>query len=267
MQLISKSGLVVLISLTVCGCQTTPMKLPAGVSPVSATWLNGRYTIPGNYLAGGRTMTYEQEVDQPAWTTLAGADIKPAQQVPVVLYMHGCTGWSRQDEFCRELLTGEGYAIFMPNSFAHPGRRRCNQQGTLAKRETRRTQEVEFALQRLRPIEWVGKARAILVGYSEGGNTTGNWSQPGSAAHMSMASACTSVGDKPAAPRTSTPAPETSWRFLHKGQHHSAGCVPCRHETERQTSDNSIDGGEYDPHQRGLVHRLRQVVAPAVPGR
>ena len=144
---------------------------------------------------------------------------------------------------------------------------KCNQQGTLAKRVTLRTQDVELALQQLRLIEWVGKARAILVGYSEGGNTTGNWSQPGSAAHMSMASACTSVGDKPAAPRTSTPAPETSWLFLHKGQHHSTGCVPCRHETERQTSDNSIDGGEYDPHQRGLVHRLRQVVAPAVPGR
>ena len=63
MKLISKSGLVVLISLTVCGCQTTPMKLPAGVSPVSATWLNGRYTIPGNYLAGGRTMTYEQDLN------------------------------------------------------------------------------------------------------------------------------------------------------------------------------------------------------------
>ena len=200
MKLISMSGLFVLISLTVCGCQTTPVNLPAGVSPVSATWLNGRYTIPGSYLADGRTMTYEQEVDQPAWTTLLRADIKPAQQVPVVLYMHGCTGWSRQDEIYRELLTGEGYAIFMPNSFARPGRRKCGQQGPLAERVTLRTEEVEFALQQIRLIEWVDQARVILMGYSEGGNTTDNWSKPGFAAHMIMGSACTLVGGEPAAP-------------------------------------------------------------------
>ncbi|MCP5318435.1 MAG: dienelactone hydrolase family protein [Chromatiaceae bacterium] len=201
MKLISMSGLFVLISLTVCGCQTTPVNLPAGVSPVSATWLNGRYTIPGSYLADGRTMTYEQEVDQPAWTTLLRADIKPAQQVPVVLYMHGCTGWSHQDDVYRTLLTAEGYAVFMPNSFARPGRRQCREQGALADRVTLRTAEVEYALAQIHELEWVDRDRVILMGYSEGGNTTDNWSKPGFAAHMIMGSACTLVGGSPAAPQ------------------------------------------------------------------
>ncbi len=183
------------------GCQTAPVKLPDGVSPVAATWLNGRYTIPGEHLADGRQVTFQQAVDAPAWTSLVATRIRPGVQVPVVLYMHGCTGWSHQDDVYRTLLTAEGYAVFMPNSFARPGRRRCREQGALADRVTLRTAEVEYALAQIHELEWVDRDRVILMGYSEGGNTTDNWSKPGFAAHMIMGSACTLVGGSPAAPQ------------------------------------------------------------------
>ena len=121
---------------------------------------------------------------------IAGRHAYPAGvQVPVVLYMHGCTGWSHQDDVYRTLLTAEGYAVFMPNSFARPGRRQCREQGALADRVTLRTAEVEYALAQIHELEWVDRDRVILMGYSEGGNTTDNWSKPGFAAHMIMGSA------------------------------------------------------------------------------
>jgi dienelactone hydrolase len=88
----------------------------------------------------------------------------------------------------------------MPDSFQRPGRKECDAEGSLKHRVSLRTQEVEYALARIRELSWVDQQRVILMGFSEGGNTTDNWSRKGFAAHIVIGSACALVGGAPAAP-------------------------------------------------------------------
>jgi dienelactone hydrolase len=114
--------------------------------------------------------------------------------------MHGCKGTGRQAETFSELLLDEGYAVFMPDSFKRPGRKQCSAQGRLTSRVALRTEEVDHAIDRIKQLSWVDQSRLVLMGFSEGGNTTDNWSKPGFAGHLVMGSACTLVGGQPAAP-------------------------------------------------------------------
>ena len=189
-----------LIGILISGCQMTPTKLPEGVTPVAATWLYGRYTLPRDVTIKGASQTYQQTAGEPTWTDLAGSTVRPGNKVPVVLYMHGCKGFSRQGERFRDLMTSEGYAFFAPDSFQRPGRRQCGKQGRLQERVSLRKEEVQYAFEQIRNLSWVDQSRVILMGFSEGGNTTDNWSEPGFAAHIIMGSACTLVGGSPAAP-------------------------------------------------------------------
>jgi len=95
-----------------------------------------------------------------------------------------------------------GYAVFMPDSFQRPGRRACRQAGPMAQRIEIRKEEVEHALSKIRQLSWVDQNRVILMGFSEGGNTTDNWDEKGFAAHIILGSACTFTGTgMPAAPK------------------------------------------------------------------
>lgn len=170
------------------------------VSPVEATWLYGRHTLPAKARDSFFWKTIQQSPGETEWTQVARAQIKPGHKTPVVLYLHGCTGWSKQDDIYRDLLVKEDYAVFMPDSFQRPGRQQCGKQGPLEERVAMRTEEVEYALGKIRELPWVDQDHVILMGYSEGGNTTDNWSRPGFAAHIIIGSACTLVGGEPAAP-------------------------------------------------------------------
>ncbi len=193
-------GLPFLAVLFLSGCQSTPTKLPIGVTPVQATWLYGNYIIPAQYVDSNRTLTFQQSVGESQWPDLATSSIKPGSKIPVVLYMHGCKGMSRQAERFSDLLVAEGYAVFMPDSFKRPGRKQCSAQGKLYYRVALRTEEVEYALEQLKQLSWTDQSRLMLMGFSEGGNTTDNWAKPGFAAQLIMGSACTLVGGEPAAP-------------------------------------------------------------------
>lgn len=190
-------SLLVSLMVWLTACQS----LPAGVSSVQATWRYGQYSIPGRYTLDGADKTYEPIAgDVPDWTTVAGADIKPGSKVPVVLYMHGCAGIGRQALLYRKLLLAEGYAVFMPDSFARPGRRRCGDEGPLYQRVPLRKQEIGYAYKHLKRLPWIDQSRLVLMGFSEGGNAVDNWAKAGFRAEIITGSACTLVGGKPAAP-------------------------------------------------------------------
>ena len=152
-------------------------------------------------MRNNKTMTLQQGIDDADWTTVAESLIKPGVKIPVVMYLHGCKGMSKQADQYRSLLLSEDYAVFMPDSFKRPGRRQCGFQGSLQNRVALRTQEVEYALTQIAELGWVDKERLVLMGFSEGGNTTDNWSKPGFAGHLIMGSACTLVGGTPNAPQ------------------------------------------------------------------
>lgn len=196
-----RAGLRSLFLVVLYGCQSTPAKLPPGVSPVQATWLYGRYIIPAAYVTRDSAATVQQDVDEPRWPDVASPMIKPGVSVPVVVYLHGCNGMRRQAENFSKLLVSEGYAVFMPDSFKRPGRKECSAQGKLRERVALRTEEVEYALEQIAQLPWVDQSRLVLMGFSEGGNTTDNWSRGGFAGHIIIGSACTLVGGEPAAPR------------------------------------------------------------------
>ena len=170
------------------------------ISPVQATWFYGRHTIPSAARDSWFSKTFQQSPGEQEWTPLAEKEIKSGVKVPVVLYLHGCAGWSKQDDVYRDLLVSEGYAVLMPDSFQRPGRKQCAEQGSLRSRVQLRTEEVEFALEEIMKLPWVDQKKVLLMGYSEGGNTTDNWSKSGFAAHIIIGSACTLVGGEPAAP-------------------------------------------------------------------
>jgi dienelactone hydrolase len=153
-------------------------------------------------MSNNRKTIFKSSQGDNNWVTEAEKEIKNGIKIPVVLYLHGCKGFSNQGEIFRSLLLEEGYAFFVPDSFQRPGRKKCGKQGKLHSRVTLRTEEVEYALERIQDLAWVDHSRLILMGFSEGGNTTDNWWKPGFSAHIITGSACTLVDGTPAAPTT-----------------------------------------------------------------
>jgi len=191
-------GTVVITASGLAACGA----LAEGSKHVTGTWKYGVYAIPSTFTKSGNIEKFRASPGDPLWTTSAEKKLKPGVKVPVVLYLHGCGGIEcRHDENYefQRLLLAQGYAVFMPDSFKR-GRRKCREEGSLSIRVSMRTEEVEYALDRIRELPWVDQKRIILMGFSEGGNTTDNWSKPGFAAHIIIGSACSLIGGKPAAP-------------------------------------------------------------------
>ena len=192
-------GMVVIAASGLAASRT----LPEGVTPAMATWRYGDYAIPSTFTKTGDIEKFRASPGDPLWTTSAEKKLKPGVKVPVVLYLHGCGGLqgiSHDNYQYQRLLLAQGYAVFMPDSFKRPGRRKCREEGDLRHRVYLRTEEVKYALDRIRELPWVDQKRIILMGFSEGGNTTDNWSRAGFVAHIIIGSACTLLGDNPAAP-------------------------------------------------------------------
>jgi len=187
-----------LLILLTAGCQPN-VKLPRGVTPAMATWMYGQYAIPAEYTRSAKAEKFGALPGGPPWTTAAARALKPGVKVPVVLYLHGCTGIKQQARRYRALLLSEGYAVFMPDSFQRPGRWACGEEGPLAYRVSLRLQELAYAYRQIRALPWVDQKRIVLMGFSEGGNTVDHWNKPGFAAHIIIGSACTLVGGRPAA--------------------------------------------------------------------
>ena len=180
------------VYITIClllltsGCATP---LPEGTSPTEATWLHGFHTIPAHYTKSNSEKYWRFESN---WMVQAGKEVKPGSKIPVVLYLHGCAGIKNEDLTYRNFMLEQGYAVFMPDSFAR-NRFECSQQGKLWERIDMRTVEVINALKQLKKLSWVDQDRIILMGFSEGGNTTDNWSRKVFRAHIVLGSACTQV--------------------------------------------------------------------------
>ena len=85
-----------------------------------------------------------------------------------------------------------GYAVFEPDSFARPGH--ACKYGDL----DTRTEDLEYALEKIRKLSWVDQDRIFLMGISQGGATVARWSKPGFVAHIILANNCD--GTKPRAP-------------------------------------------------------------------
>ncbi|MSP50808.1 MAG: hypothetical protein EXQ91_00190 [Alphaproteobacteria bacterium] len=105
------------------------------------------------------------------WTESQGA----RRSWPVIVYLHGCTGFGNFELF--ERLAREGYLVIAPDSFA----RRFRPLQCDPKTQTGgynlfvydfRLAEIAYALQRLGDHPWVDRSNIFLMGASEGGVAT-----------------------------------------------------------------------------------------------
>ncbi len=105
--------------------------------------------------------------------------------VPVVVFMHGCTGiWTSDTPAWVSFLASHGYAVVAPDSFARPGRlSNCDPRtlttGRVPDVQRLRYEEIAYALARVRELPWADRDRVFLMGHSEGGVAASLWDRPG----------------------------------------------------------------------------------------
>ena len=100
----------------------------------------------------------------------------PEQPLPVVIYLHGCTGHINGSMQRMEWLAKQGYGVIGPDSLArekYP--QSCDPysfKGGLY-RETliMRQQDALYAIKQAKSLEWVDSKNIFVIGHSEGGIT------------------------------------------------------------------------------------------------
>ena len=135
---------------------------------IELTWSKAKVAFPP--FRSGREVLFANLEDGSVENRLEG--LPRNTQLPVVLYVHGCTGIG-SDGFFRALARA-GYVVIAPDSMARRYRPlQCDP-------ETRtggynrfvydfRLTEISFALDRLKQLPWVDQNRLYLIGVSEGG--------------------------------------------------------------------------------------------------
>ena len=153
----------VIMALGLGGC-AQPL-FPA-LSDIERTWAAAVVALPA--LSADAPLV--SKMDSPAMTRRL-ALLADGEALPVVVYMHWCTGIGNLD-FMRS-LADEGFAVVAPNSFARSFR------PLQCKPETKtggfnvfvydfRLTEISFALEKLWSAEWADWSRLVLAGASEG---------------------------------------------------------------------------------------------------
>lgn len=107
----------------------------------------------------------------------------PEQPIPVVIYLHGCTGHIAGSIQRMEWLAEQGYGVIGPDSLArekYP--RSCDpyrHQGGLY-RETliMRQQDALYAIKQAKTLEWVDAKNIFVFGHSEGAVTAATMVSP-----------------------------------------------------------------------------------------
>ena len=172
--------------------------LPEGMSKAEAAWLWGHYTIPAEITRDGSAYWYQYEhidvgkINNPPWTEVAAGHVKPGARAPAVLVMHGCSGLFGSPNSYQVFFMERGFAVFEPDSYARPGH-------TCKYRDLdTRTEDLEYAYNQIRKLDWVDQEHILLLGISQGGATVALWNKPGFAAHIILANDCD--GRKPLAP-------------------------------------------------------------------
>ena len=137
---------------------------------LEATWRKARVAIP----AVGTMQRPVIGIWQEARVRTAAAAIPARQSLPAVVYMHGCSGIGGEEEASKLFFMEQGFAVFMPDSFARPARRaNCNastlDRALAPESHDLRLAELRFAIRQVKGLPWVDRRRIFVVGYSEGG--------------------------------------------------------------------------------------------------
>ncbi len=120
---------------------------------------------------------------------------RPAERLPLVVFLHGCNGLHGGYRVDIGFLRDSGYAVVAPDSFAREYKpRSCEWRSKSAGSHPGvigfRLAEAEHALERARAFPWVDPDRIVLMGQSEGGLTTANYTGHGLAGRVILGWTC-----------------------------------------------------------------------------
>ncbi|MCK6449512.1 MAG: dienelactone hydrolase family protein [Alphaproteobacteria bacterium] len=140
----------------------------AAEDEVAATWDRAHVALPR--LAAGQRPVLGRLRDADVQVALSA--LSAGLRVPAVLLLHGCSGIGAEEESAKLFFMERGYPVFMPDSFARPGRQsncavRTAQTALAPGTPYLRLAEIDYALAAIAALGFV--ERVFLVGYSEGG--------------------------------------------------------------------------------------------------
>lgn len=127
----------------------------AGSSNVVKSWDAAKVFVPGS---SRETTPDKVKVDKP---------------LPVVIYMHGCSGYSPESADWGAYLRSYGYIVVQPDSFARRTEMNCDpktkKNGAFPKVHGMRLEEIRFAFDEVKKSPWADGNNIFLMGFSEGG--------------------------------------------------------------------------------------------------
>lgn len=191
------------------GCQTTDdikrtLDYGQAFFPASAT-KDGREVRNRGTVLSDREFVGEQGSDgyreiAGSWPDAVSSRIKPGVRLPVVVFLHGCSGYGHYTTAVAEFFLSSGVVVVAPNSLNRPGRMSMCGSGNMAYRATLRKAEAQFAAETLAKLSWVDTKKMILAGHSEGGNSVASYSGNEFTAHIITGTSCRHNGGSVSAP-------------------------------------------------------------------
>lgn len=193
--------------------------------------------------------------------------ISSENQIPLVIYLHGCGGIGINSLRDMEFLVNNNYAVILPDSFARNFRPKgCNpstKKGGFFRGVLKmRLAEARYAHEAAKALPWVNKQKIFMMGHSEGGITTAKYDHGGLAGRIIMGWSChagwaeyagiSGLGNEPI---ISFVASKESWLT---GEHRSGDCgsfMGKRPNTESVIVDVSIPTHwvGYDPEVKKKI--------------
>lgn len=121
------------------------------------------------------TVTFPKgvDVDDQTIEELSHERVQPKGSWPTVLFVHGCAGMLRGEKRRVEFFADQGYLVISPDSFARKDypkscrifpKKAFMHRGTLALRN----QDIAYAVEQAKALDWVDADNIYLVGHSEG---------------------------------------------------------------------------------------------------
>jgi hypothetical protein len=123
--------------------------------------------------------------------------ISHRKKIPMIIYMHGCSGILNEAFSDIIFITHNGYAAIAPNSFARNYKPiSCNPQfhqaGLHRNVLSFRIAEAKYAYDYVKSLSWVDTNNIFLMGFSEGGITTAKYPYDGISGKIILGWTCNS---------------------------------------------------------------------------
>lgn len=179
--------LVALLLLAAC----TPLRAEDDGGP-EAAWRGAWVAFPAGFAGASDATTAK---------SMAGAEARAAGAAkawPTVVYIHGCKGHGYSSRIALRVLSGAGFVVIAPDSFARKHRpetcdtkRKRRIPGSPGKAVTAmRFEEITFAASAASKLSWVDQGNLFIYGHSQGGRVVSAYSGDGFKAVATSGSRC-----------------------------------------------------------------------------